>query len=337
MQQHHPVGKLEYRVLEKLLKENSITDPRVVVGPQIGEDAAVIDCGEKYLVVKTDPITFTAQRIGWYVVNINANDVATMGATPQWFLTTLLLPEKKTDTKLITSIFHDIINATNELNITLCGGHTEISGSIDRPIVIGMMLGEVEKNKLVKNANARPGDDLLLTKGIAIEGTAIIAQEKGATIQGEFGEGFAKRAQAFLKKPGLSVVKDALLANQATEIHAMHDPTEGGLSTGIIELAKVSGTGVIVYEDKILCYKETERICAFYEINPLGLIASGALLIATDAEKTQVVIDNLTENGIVCIRIGKIIEKDNGLNLLRKNGKTEKLPVFEADEITKVL
>jgi len=333
---YFPVGKLDYRLLEKLLNLNPIKDPRIIVGPRIGEDAAVIDFGKKYLVAKTDPITFTTHRIGWYAVNINANDIATMGATPKWFLATLLLPEGKTNAKLATQIFRDIIQATQALNITLCGGHTEISYKIDRPIVIGHMLGEVEKDKLVINKNAKPGDDLLLTKGIAIEGTAIIAREKAATIRKRFGDRFLKRAQAFIDKPGLSVVADALLANKAAKIHAMHDPTEGGLATGIMELAKASGTGVVIDEGKILCYEKTEQIGRLFNINPLGLIASGALLIALNPKDTKEVIAILAKNGIVCTSIGKLTQKSEGLKLFKKS-KLVKMPTFKVDEITKVL
>lgn len=333
---YFPVGKLDYRLLEKLLNLNPIKDPRIIVGPRIGEDAAVIDFGKKYLVAKTDPITFTTHRIGWYAVNINANDIATMGATPKWFLATLLLPEGKTNAKLATHIFRDIIKSTQKLNITLCGGHTEISHKIDRPIVIGHMLGEVEKDKLVVNAHAKPGDDLLLTKGIAIEGTAIIAREKAATIRKRFGDRFLKRAQAFIDKPGLSVVSDALLANKAAKIHAMHDPTEGGLATGIMELAKASGTGIIIDTEKILCYEETEQICKLFNIQPLGLIASGALLIALNPKDTKEVIAILAKNGIVCTPIGKLTQKGEGLKFLRK-GKPIKMPTFKVDEIAKVL
>ena len=333
---YFPVGKLDYRLLEKLLNLNPIKDPRIIVGPRIGEDAAVIDFGKNYLVAKTDPITFNTHRIGWYAVNINANDIAAMGATPKWFLATLLLPEGKTNAKLATQIFRDIITSTQKLNITLCGGHTEISYKIDRPIVIGHMLGEVEKDKLVVNAHAKPGDDLLLTKGIAIEGTAIIAREKAVTIKKKFGDQFLKRAQAFIDKPGLSVVADALLANKTAQIHAMHDPTEGGLATGVMELAKASGTGVIIDAEKIPCYEETEQICKFFNIQPLGLIASGALLIALDPKNTKEVIAILAKNGILCTPIGRLTQKSEGLKLFTK-GKLVKMPKFTVDEITKVL
>ncbi|MFN3531908.1 MAG: AIR synthase family protein [Candidatus Brocadia sp.] len=333
---YFPIGKLDYRLLEKFLCLNPIRDPRVIVGPKIGEDAAVIDFGKKYLVAKTDPITFTTHRIGWYAVNVNANDIATMGATPKWFLATVLLPEGKTNKRLVTQIFRDVIRTTQALNITLCGGHTEISYKIDRPIVIGHMLGEVDKNKLVVNAHAKPGDDLLLTKGVAIEGTAIIARERAAVIQEKFGKQFLKKAQAFIDKPGLSVVADALLANKVARIHAMHDPTEGGLATGIMELTKASGTGALIDAEKIPCYEETEQICKLFNIHPLGLIASGALLIALAPKDTKAVIATLAENGIECICIGKLTKKNEGLRLLKKD-KLIKMPSFRVDEITKVL
>jgi hydrogenase maturation factor len=333
---YFPVGKLDFRLLEKLLNSNPINDPRVIVGPRIGEDAAVIDFGKTYLVAKTDPITFTTHRIGWYAVNVNANDIATMGATPKWFLATLLLPEGKTNAKLATQIFKDIIKSTQKLNITLCGGHTEISYKIDRPIVIGHMLGEVEKDKLVVNAHAKPGDDLLLTKGIAIEGTAIIAREKATIIRKEFGGQFVKRAQAFIDKPGLSVVSDALLANKVAKIHAMHDPTEGGLATGILELAKVSGTGAIIHAEKIPCYEETEHICKLFNIHPFGLISSGALLIALDPKDTKEVIAIMAKQDIVCTQIGNLTKKSEGLRLFKRD-KLVKMPTFTVDEITKVL
>jgi hydrogenase expression/formation protein HypE len=173
-----PVGKLPIRTLERLLKRNKITDPRVIVGPGIGEDAAVIDTGnDRYLIAKTDPITFTADQIGWYAVHINANDIVTKGARPLWYLATLLLPEGLTTEGVAEKIFQDTMKACKNLGVSLIGGHTEVTGGLSRPIVVGQMLGEVEKKRLVRINGARPGDAIILTKGIAIEGTAVIARE----------------------------------------------------------------------------------------------------------------------------------------------------------------
>jgi len=223
------VGKLDMEFLTALLEQYARTDDeRVVVGPRVGEDALVIDFGDRFLVAKTDPITFATDEIGWYAVNVNANDIATTGAICRWFLATLLLPEGRTTKQLVETIFAQMSQACRSLDIALCGGHTEITYGLDRPIVVGQMLGEVEREALVTTDGMRVGDDLILTKGIAIEGTAIIAREKADALANKFRPDFIARCQGFLHDPGISVVADARLATAQARIHAMHDPTEGG-------------------------------------------------------------------------------------------------------------
>lgn len=326
-----PVGKLPLELLEKFIEKYSSKDERVVVGPQIGEDATVIDFGEKYLVAKTDPITFIAEELGYYAIQINANDIATMGARPKWFLATLLLPENKTTEGLVEDIFSQVSRACQELDISLCGGHAEITYGLDRPLIVGQMLGEVEKDKLIRSSGARVGDDILLTKGIAIEGTSIIAREKGEELGKKFGKEFLQRIRNYLHEPGISVVREALLAVESGEVHAMHDPTEGGLSTGLYELSKASKTGMIIYEDKIPVLPECQVLCEKFGLNPLGLIASGALIIALPPEDSGRLLALYRQAGIESSIIGKVIEEEAGLSL----GKG-KLPYFERDEITKI-
>ena len=330
------VGKLPIKLLDELLGDIGGKDPRIIVGPKVGEDAAVIDFGDKYLIAKTDPITFTTYKIGWYMVNVNANDIATMGGTPRWLLASIFLPENKTDSKLVKDIFHDIEKAAEELGIALCGGHTEITHGLDRPMVSGHMLGEVDKDKLVTNSNARAGDEILLTKGIAIEGMALLAREREKELSEKYGDLFVKKVQNYLYDPGISVVREALIANQAANIHAMHDPTEGGLATGLFELARVSDTGVVIYADKINCLEEARVLCSEYKLDPMGVIASGALLIVIDPDDREAVLSKLAQDGIECSVIGSLTKKEEGLKII-KNGEVRDLPFFEVDEITKVI
>lgn len=330
------VGKLNTNLLDELVSSIKKKDPRVIVGPKVGEDAAVIDIGDKYLISTTDPITFTSYKIGWYMVNVNANDIATMGGTPKWLLASIFLPENKTDSALVKEIFHDIEKAADELGIVLCGGHTEITKGLDRPIVSGHMLGEVDKNKLVTNSHARVGDEIILTKGIAIEGMALLAREREKELSGKYGNLFVERVQNFLHDPGISVVAEAHIANQAADIRAMHDPTEGGLATGLFELTKVSNTGVIIYEEKIHCLEETRILCSEYKLDPLGVIASGALLIVVDPGDREAVLSKLVQNDIKCSVIGKLTDKEDGLKIV-VDGEVRELPRFEVDEITKVI
>src|SRR4051794_22627855 len=173
-----PTGKLPADLLHALLESHAVHNPRVVVGARVGEDAAVIDLGDRYLVAATDPITFATDDLGWYAVHINANDIAVRGATPRWFLATLLLPAGATDEGLVRRLFAQIAEACAALDVALIGGHTEVTHGIDRPLVAGTMLGEVAKERLVTTGGAQVGDAVLLTKGVPLEGAAIIAREK---------------------------------------------------------------------------------------------------------------------------------------------------------------
>jgi len=331
-----PLGKLSFSLLEKLLeKYQNKSDTRVIIGPKLGEDAAVIDYPDRYLVAKTDPITFTTEEIGWYAVQVNANDIATRGATPKWFQATILLPENKTTLKLVQEIFAQIYNACNQLNIAVIGGHTEVSYNLDRPIVVGSMLGEVEKNKLVSTSGARPGDVIILTKGIVIEGTAIIAREKQVELENKgYSKSFIQRCQNFIYKPGLSVLKEALLANQF-EIHAMHDPTEGGISAGLYEITFASQVGIMVEREKIPILEEAQKLCNEYHLNPLNVITSGTLLIVTPKSESNKIIKILEKEGINSYLIGEIKNKDFGIKI-KTNNFLEHLIYSATDEITRI-
>jgi len=330
----YPTGKLPLDDLSGLLARYTRKDPRVVVMPGIGRDATVISSSNKYLVAKTDPITFATDQIGWYAVHINANDIAAMGGIPLWFLVTLLLPEGKTRPADVEEIFAQISEACKELGVVLCGGHTEITHGLDRPIVVGQMLGEVEKGKLVSPDKIRPGDEILLTKGIAIEGTALIAREKQG-LAGLLGEDEVKRCQRLLRNPGISVVREARIANQVAQVHAMHDPTEGGLATGFHELAAAAGVGISVEMGKIIVFPETEFLCRKLKLDPLGLLASGALLIAVAAGESDKVMTALKAEGISASVIGKTWGREKGVKLV-KDGKVKDMPSFRRDEVARL-
>ncbi|MBW1766245.1 MAG: hydrogenase expression/formation protein, partial [Deltaproteobacteria bacterium] len=226
-----PTGKLDVRILCKLLKQYSTTDERVLLGPGIGEDAAAIDMGDRVLIVTTDPITFATNEIGYYSVMVNANDIATTGAEPKWYTVTILLPEGKGTERLVDSIFNQIHQACEKLDISLIGGHTEITYGLDRPILVGQMIGEVQKEALITTSGAEPGDLVLLSKGICIEGTSIIAREKEEDLSSRgISRDIVERARRFLFDPGISIVEEARLAFQAGQVHSMHDITEGGLA-----------------------------------------------------------------------------------------------------------
>ena len=303
--------------------------------PGIGKDATVISFADRYLVAKTDPITLATDQIGWYVVHINANDVAAMGGIPRWFLATLLLPEGKTGPEQVEVTFAQISGACQEVGVVLCGGHTEITHGLERPIIVGQMLGEVEKEKLVIPERIRPGDEVLMTKGIAVEGTAILARER-RELRERFGEDWVKRCRNFLRVPGISIVREARIANEAAEVHAMHDPTEGGLATGLHELACAARVGMLVERGKIVVLPETALLCKELQLDPLGLIASGALLIVAPSGHSARILSALEAEGIPVSVIGKIWEKEKGVKLMHE-GRVEDLPFFSRDELARFM
>ncbi|MCP4400675.1 MAG: hydrogenase expression/formation protein [bacterium] len=331
-----PLGKLKLEQLQALLQKYASTDDeRVILGPGVGEDATAIDFGESCLVAKTDPITFVADDIGWYTIVINANDIATCGATPKWFLATILLPEKRTTEEDVEKIFAQLSEACRCYNIALCGGHTEVTYGLDRPIVVGQMLGEVDKGKLIRTSGAKPGNDIVLSKGLAVEATSIIARVKQAELAQTFSSEFLQRCRNFLHDPGISVLEDAAVAVASGAVSAMHDPTEGGLATGLHELAEAAGVGVQVDFDAIPIFQETALLCREFQLDPLGVIASGALLMTIDPAATEHVLEGLAAKQIQAAVIGKILPASEGRNLLR-GGELAPLKIYHQDELTKI-
>jgi len=238
-------GKLPPELLEQIIARVPSLDPRVLVGPAIGRDAAVIEMADRYLVVKTDPITFATDEIGWYVVQINATDVACMGARPQWFMLTRLLPFGCGES-LPQQIAAQAIDACSALSIAFVGGHTEVTISLDRPIVCGVMIGEAAHAELIRPGRASVGDAILLTKGVPLEGAAIIAREKASELLArQVAAETIQRAKTFLHEPGLSVLREARIATRA-RASALHDPTEGGLATALWELCAANNLGAHV-------------------------------------------------------------------------------------------
>ena len=301
-------------LLDRLLKRYAPGGPGLVIGPAVGIDSAVIDFHGHYLIAKTDPITFVAEGIGSYALYINANDIAVMGGVPRWFLSTILLPEDGSTVKTVQRIFSEISRACRSLGVTLAGGHTEITRGIEIPIVVGQMLGTVDRGYFVTAAGARPGDDVMLTKGIAVEATSILARNTGAGLirSGRFAKAFISRCVNFTKRPGISVVRDAGLMLDCARVHAMHDPTEGGLATGLHELALASGCGLLLDKGSIYVYPETERLLGHYGLDPMGAIASGALIAVIDPADTEKALHGLSKAGIRASRIGVVTRKKDG-------------------------
>jgi len=327
-----PVGKLPVELLRGFLGAAANANPDVIVGPGIGADAAAIRFGAETLIVKTDPITFATSEIASYLVAVNSNDIACMGGVPEYLLATVLLPEGRTTAASAVELLESIEAAAQAAGITLVGGHTEITHGLDRPIVCGCMLGRLKHDHVIQTRDARPGDKLLLSKSLPLEAISIIAHERPERL--ELGPADLERARNLIKNPGISVVREARLALAVGGVTAMHDPTEGGLATGLHELAEASGCGLVVDYESLPLDQLTAQVLAPFAIDPLGAIASGSLLLACAPDKAGAILTAWRQAGIRGSLIGEITADQQ--HLLVKGGQTIELPSFAADEITKV-
>lgn len=278
-------------------------DEKVKVSPGIGEDCAVLEIGDRFLVLSSDPITGTSQEAGRLAVYVSCNDIASCGVQPLGLLVTILLPAGSSEEEL-DKIMTEIAETATALNVSIIGGHTEVTDAVTRPVINTTAVGISEKDNVICSAGAMPGDKIILTKTVAPEGTAIIAFEKAEELTEEFGEAFVKTAQAMMSQ--ISVIEEGIAAGNlgVSVVHAMHDITEGGLYGALWEMAEASKTGVIVYEEKIPITEETLKICARYNLNPYRLIASGNMLMTTP--DPDMVLQALAEKNIPAAVIGEI-------------------------------
>ncbi len=290
--------------------------------------------GAERLVLASDPITFPTADPGWQAVIINANDVAATGGEPRWFLSTVIAPPGATEEDL-AHVAEGISRGCREVGATPVGGHTEVSPAVDRIVVSGVMAGPATPERIKPSGGAREGDMLLVTKGVAIEATAVVAEAMAAEVTAAFGEDFRQSCLAFVRDPGISVAPEARVAAGVSEVHAMHDVTEGGIATAIREMAEAAGLGVIVAETEIPRFHESKRLLEHFGLDPLGAIGSGALLIACAEDATGDLLDRIADAGVAAHVIGRFVRASAGLKLLRGANRRD-LPRFAADEITRL-
>ncbi len=330
-----PSGKVVPEILKEIvLKYLGTKNSDVLLGPSYGEDAAIVKLGDHVLAISCDPISGAEERIGWLSVNVSANDVATRGIKPRWFLPCIMLPEGS-ENALLREICVQMDDAAKNLEVAIIGGHTEVTPGISHPLVIGFCAGFTKEDRFVTCAGVKPGSKIILTKGAGIEGTAILAADRRETLVKKFGKELVAKAESYFNM--ISIVREAMLAIKQGGVLAMHDPTEGGIAGGLNEMAEASGTGFEVYENQIYISQETKKICRFFKIDPLKLISSGALIIAIKPEKAEDVVSKIRKIGIKASIIGEFSENKKMRKIVRKDGIVQPLHLPKSDELWKAL
>ena len=300
----------------------------LLLPPSVGEDACAIAIGGGALIAATDPITLTGKEIGGHAVVINANDVAVMGVRPRWFLATILLPPGTTE-KAIEALFADMHAALARHGVTLVGGHTEITAAVTQPVVVGQMLGFQEDGRFVRTGGLQAGDIVLQIGPAPIEAAAVLANELGPRLQALPAD-LLLRAREAAREPGISVVAAALRAT-ALGACALHDPTEGGLSAGLHEMAEASGLALRI-EREPLWFAPGKAVCEALGADPWGALASGTLLAGFTEAETPRAESALRADGYACVRLGRA---EPGAGVRGADGRA--LVRYEQDEVSRIL
>jgi len=328
-------GKVPPDTLSRIVfRRTGAPNRRLLLGPALGEDAAIVRTHGKLLILTTDPITGAQENAGWLSVHVNANDVATRGAKPVWFLCCLLLPEHSR-TGVLERIMSQVDEAAREISVTVAGGHSEITPGLHRPIIVGSMIGEITSGKYISTGGAKPGDKIILTKTVGIEGTSILACDLGERLTHPLGDDVVQRAKTFSRR--ISVVNEAMIAVKTGGVHAMHDPTEGGIICALWEIGEASRTGMVVEESRIAVAPETESVCDALGLDPLRVLSSGSLLIAARPVNANRIAKTLQRSGVAASIIGEIAKPEKGRVFVKRDGTRVKLEPPVRDELYRVL
>ncbi len=330
-----PPGKLPNHLLAGFLAGVSGDDPALLVSPGVGEDVAAVDLtGAEVLVVHGDPITLGGEDVAHAAVLVNVNDIATSGAEPRWLLATVLLPGDTTPSQAL-ALLQALADGAGRAGVTLAGGHTEVTDAVTRPVVSLTALGTLGRAELKDKRSARTGDRVLLTKELAMEGTALLAQELGERLRA-LGMSTAELDACRTMQERTSILPEARVARGYAGVRALHDVTEGGVAAALRELAAATGRGVLVYLDRVPVSPGTRRLCDLLGADPLGLIASGSLLVCCDPADAASLAAELAKAGIQATDIGELTEEGAGVAALER-GRPAPWPDFTTDEAARLL
>jgi len=302
------IGKLDSETLGTILDRTGASNPALLTGAAYGEDAAAIDLGDgETLVVSSDPVSLAAEAAGTIGVNVACNDIAAAGADPEFLTNVVFLPDD--DPEVIATLTSQLDDAADDLGVTIVGGHTEYVPALSRPLLSLTAFGRTDHH--VTTGGAAVGDSVLLTKGAAIEATGIIATDFADDLRAAgVDESTIDAAAEFFSE--ISILDDSRALREAAT--ALHDPTEGGVRTGLVELAAAAGVDVVVDRESVPVRPETETVCAAMGVDPLGIFGSGALLATVPPEAVDAARSRLAEAGIEAATIGTIGPTPEGVD-----------------------
>ena len=324
-------GKLSPDMLKRLLRSTARKTPNLLVGAEAGEDAAVVR-GAGTLVLTADPITFTEENIGTYAVAVNCNDIVAMGGRPVYLTTTVLLPPGTSEGRLET-VFRELRQASRAAGVLWVGGHTEVSSAVTRIVIAAQAVGFL-RGRPTRTGDAAAGQVLVMTKWAALEATTLLARDRPDETRRLLGARGHRAVLTWLHRPGISILREGRIL-EGFELAAAHDPTEGGVATGIHEIAARSGVGMRVFRDRVPVRRETRVLLEHFELDPLGALSSGVFLFTASPETAARACESLCAEGVPAAIIGEVTPRRGGVRLVDGEGE-RLLPVFARDELLRL-
>lgn len=314
------IGKVDPALLEQLVIDRTgAIDDRLLQGAAYGEDTAAIQLSDTILVVNTDPISLAVERLGTLAVSVASNDIAASGAVPEWMTNVLFLPDS--NESILDTITQQLDRAANAIDVTIIGGHTEYLPVLNTPLLVSTCFGVTDR--YVPTGGAKPGDTVLLTKGAGIEGTAILSTDFRTQLASSVGTQHLDTGETYYDK--LSILPEATICRDVAT--AMHDPTEGGVLSGLFELAVASNVRLDIDRGAIPVSQTTIALCSAMDIDPLAIFGSGGLLATVPESEANRLIADLHRADIEAAKIGTV---HSGAPTLVLDGEVIKEPPRDA-------
>lgn len=321
-------GKVSDSVLKRsVLKKLKTNREEVIFGAALGEDCAVLSFKEEEAYVTgTDSVTCMGKASGAVAVCVAANDLAASGAEPIAVLVSALFPGSISEED-IKETMTEIEEQCSILHMQVAGGHTEVTSAVTRPVLTVTGIGKTKEPVFTKGA--LPGQDVVVSKWIGLEGSYILAKEKEKELLTRYPVTVTDTALSFLQY--LPVVHEAATAMKSG-VRVMHDVSEGGIFSALWQLAECSGVGLEIDLKQIPVKQETVEICEFFGLNPYEIASAGALLMVTDNGADLV--KALAKENISAAVIGKITDGND--RVVINEDERRFLEPSRADELYKM-
>lgn len=318
-------GKLSESVLKRSVLRQLDHLDTAGTAPGIGMDFGAVKSASGGRIVTAEACRASGKE-AFFASGVYAavNNLVCSGAQPLGITMTLLLPTDCNENDLRAWV-QAVSGVCRKEQIPVLGGHTEVLRTVREPQLIVQAIGET-KDPLITGTGAQPGMDVIVTKWVGLEGTAILALEQREKLRTRYAQPFLDRAAAYIDY--ISIRSEAAVAAKSG-VAAMHDLSEGGVFGALWEMGQGSGVGLEIDLKKIPIRQETVEICEFFDLNPYKLLSGGSLLLA--AADGNALVHAIRQAGVEATIIGRTTDGNDRVLL---NGEERRfIETTQTDEL----